>query len=269
MPWSLVLPTLLNAEKKLRNHQYLGNYPLGILVVCFDAKINFDDNAEFRQKDIFALEDSTEQDPREVEASKHDLNYIGMDGNIGCLGELKALACSWLWRSETVMSMCSEFYCSIVLNLVPSEWCWFGDGHDGHCQTVQRRTCQLSGRGRWCHGRGSLPRLQAPVVRQSGKGTFIVLPWRVHFVEISFSAQQIVHHVHFVQVKAILVNVFGGIVNCATIANGIVNACRAIGLTLPVVVRLEGAYLWPAREQACLLGHWSFCWRPVDFFGGT
>lgn len=54
--------------------------------MCFDAKINFDDNAEFRQKDIFEQEDNTESDPREVEAAKYDLNYIGMEGNIGCLG---------------------------------------------------------------------------------------------------------------------------------------------------------------------------------------
>ena len=58
-----------------------------VAVVCFDAKINFDDNAEFRQKEIFAMEDTTEQDAREVEAKSHNLNYIGMDGNIGCLGE--------------------------------------------------------------------------------------------------------------------------------------------------------------------------------------
>lgn len=56
-------------------------------VVCFDAKINFDDNAEFRQKEIFSLDDMSESDPREVEASRSNLNYIGMDGNIGCLGE--------------------------------------------------------------------------------------------------------------------------------------------------------------------------------------
>ena len=54
--------------------------------MCFDAKINFDDNAKFRQKEIFAQEDTSENDPREVEAAKSDLNYIGMTGNIGCLG---------------------------------------------------------------------------------------------------------------------------------------------------------------------------------------
>ena len=57
------------------------------IVICFDAKINFDDNAKYRQKDIFAMEDVSESDPREVNAAKHNLNYIGMDGNIGCLGE--------------------------------------------------------------------------------------------------------------------------------------------------------------------------------------
>lgn len=57
-----------------------------VTVVCFDAKINFDDNASYRQKAIFEQEDTSENDPREVEAAKSDLNYIGMTGNIGCLG---------------------------------------------------------------------------------------------------------------------------------------------------------------------------------------
>lgn len=56
-------------------------------VVSVDAKIGFDDNAKFRQQEIFNMEDTTESDPREVEANKYNLNYIGMDGNIGCLGE--------------------------------------------------------------------------------------------------------------------------------------------------------------------------------------
>ncbi len=54
-------------------------------VMCMDAKFSFDDNAEFRQKDIFALRDKTQEDPREVAAAKWNLNYIGLDGNIGCL----------------------------------------------------------------------------------------------------------------------------------------------------------------------------------------
>lgn len=55
-------------------------------VIAVDAKIAFDDNAEFRQQDLFALEDSGTKDPREADASRFNLNYIGMDGNIGCLG---------------------------------------------------------------------------------------------------------------------------------------------------------------------------------------
>ena len=55
-------------------------------MVCFDAKINFDDSARFRQREIFAMEDTSEGDPREVEAAQYNLSYIGMTGNIGCLG---------------------------------------------------------------------------------------------------------------------------------------------------------------------------------------
>jgi len=63
-------------------------------VMCMDAKINFDDNAEFRQKDTFALEDPTQKDSREVEAKKWDLNYIALDGSIGCLVNGAGLAMS-------------------------------------------------------------------------------------------------------------------------------------------------------------------------------
>lgn len=57
-------------------------------VMCMDAKFGFDDNAEFRQADVFGLRDPTQEDPREVAASKWGLNYIGLDGNIGCLGNV-------------------------------------------------------------------------------------------------------------------------------------------------------------------------------------
>lgn len=62
------------------------------LVVCFDAKINFDDNAEFRQKDIFAMDDKSENEPIENEAAKYDLKYIGLDGNIACFGKKVVLS---------------------------------------------------------------------------------------------------------------------------------------------------------------------------------
>lgn len=55
-------------------------------VLCMDAKVNFDDNAEFRQADIMALRDTTQEDAREVQASKYNLNYIGLEGTIACLG---------------------------------------------------------------------------------------------------------------------------------------------------------------------------------------
>lgn len=63
-------------------------------VVCFDAKINFDDNAEFRQKAVFAMDDMTESDPTETEAAKWDLKYIGLDGNIACFGVYAARFCT-------------------------------------------------------------------------------------------------------------------------------------------------------------------------------
>lgn len=56
-------------------------------MVCFDAKFNFDDSAKFRQRDVFAMDDESESDPREVEAGKHALNYISLDGDIACLGK--------------------------------------------------------------------------------------------------------------------------------------------------------------------------------------
>jgi succinyl-CoA synthetase beta subunit len=55
--------------------------------MCMDAKFGFDDNAQFRQVDIFSQRDRSQEDPREVSAAKWDLNYIGLDGNIGCLGD--------------------------------------------------------------------------------------------------------------------------------------------------------------------------------------
>jgi len=151
-------------------------------VVCFDAKINFDDNAEFRQKKIFAEEDTTESDPREVEASKYDLNYIGMDGNIGCLVNGAGLAMATM----------------DIVKLHGGEPANFLDVGGG---ATEGQVYQA----------------------------FRLLTADVH-------------------VKAILVNVFGGIVNCATIANGIVNASKAIGINVPVVVRLEGTNVDQAKK---------------------
>ena len=84
------------------------------VVVCFDAKINFDDNAKFRQKEIFAQEDSSENDPREVEAVKHNLNYIGMTGNIGCLGTYVHCICSRIAKPLDIFSSDEHKFCMCV-----------------------------------------------------------------------------------------------------------------------------------------------------------
>merc|ERR1712156_990953 len=147
-----------------------------------DAKLGFDDNASFRQKDIFDMEDTTESDPREVEAASFNLNYVQMDGNIGCLVNGAGLAMATM---DII-----KYYGGDPANFLDV---------GGNVQEGQ--------------------------VREA-------------FRIISEDKQ----------VKAILVNVFGGIVNCATIANGIVNACRSINLELPLVVRLEGTNVDNAKQ---------------------
>ncbi|KAF4533391.1 hypothetical protein B566_EDAN003683 [Ephemera danica] len=151
-------------------------------VVSVDAKLNFDDNAKFRQKEIFALEDASEIDPREYEAAKHNLNYIGMSGNIGCLVNGAGLAMATM----------------DIIKL-----------HGGE---------------------------------------------PANFLDVGGSVKedQVFHAFNILtsdsSVKSILVNVFGGIVNCATIANGIVNACRNMNLNIPLVVRLEGTNVNEAKK---------------------
>lgn len=73
-----------------------------LTVMCMDAKINFDSNAVYRQKKVFDMRDWSQEDPRDQQAAKADLNYIGLDGTIGCLG-----LCSW------------SFFTCCVLNTVP------------------------------------------------------------------------------------------------------------------------------------------------------
>jgi succinyl-CoA synthetase beta subunit len=78
-------------------------------VVCFDAKINFDDNASFRQQAIFDQRDTAEEDPREVAAAQFNLNYIGMEGEIGCLGACIPLA--------LCVCVCTNRTCLVCLSL--------------------------------------------------------------------------------------------------------------------------------------------------------
>ncbi|KAK7078073.1 Succinate--CoA ligase [GDP-forming] subunit beta, mitochondrial [Halocaridina rubra] len=151
-------------------------------VVAVDAKIQFDDNAEFRQKGIFAEEDTSESDPREVEAASHNLSYIGMDGNIGCLVNGAGLAMATM----------------DIIKL---------------------------------HG--------------GSPANFLDLGGGVN-------ESQVEHAVRIVtsdkSVKAIFVNIFGGIVNCAIIASGLVNVFRNSPIPVPVVVRLEGTNVTEARH---------------------
>ena len=87
-------------------------------VISVDAKLNFDDNAQFRQQRIFAMDDSSESDPREVEAGKYNLNYIAMEGNIG-------LFCNWFHYSFILIDIICVFR-------LFGQWCWSGNGNNGY-----------------------------------------------------------------------------------------------------------------------------------------
>ncbi|ALC43144.1 Sucb [Drosophila busckii] len=152
-------------------------------VISVDAKLNFDDNAQFRQKNIFDMDVTEEEaDPREVEASKYNLNYVAMDGNIGCLVNGAGLAMATM----------------DIIKLNGGEPANFLDVGGGVKEDQVAKAFEIL---------TSDPK-----------------------------------------VKGILVNVFGGIVNCATIANGIVAASKKLQLNVPLVVRLEGTNVDKARE---------------------
>ena len=143
-------------------------------VVCFDAKIAFDDNAQFRQEQIFGQRDTAEEDPREVAAAKYHLNYIGLDGNIGCLVNGAGLAMATM----------------DIIKLHGASPANFLDvGGSANAKAVKEAF---------------------KIITSDPK------------------------------VSAILVNIFGGIMKCDTIAEGIVAAAREIDLTVPLVVRLSG-----------------------------
>ena len=143
-------------------------------VIALDAKLNFDSNALYRHSDILALRDTTEEDPREVEASKHDLSYIALDGNIGCLVNGAGLAMATM---DIIKHYGAE----------PANFLDVGGG-----ATKEKVT---------------------------------------EAFKLILSDDQ---------VKGIFVNIFGGIMKCDIIAEGIVAATKEIGLDLPLVVRLEG-----------------------------
>jgi succinyl-CoA synthetase beta subunit len=143
-------------------------------VVALDSKINFDDNALFRQPDIVALRDLDEEDPLEIEASKYDLNYISLDGNIACMVNGAGLAMATM---DTIK----------LFGGSPANFLDVGGG-----ATAEKVTAAFK-------------------IMLSNK-----------------------------KVKAILVNIFGGIMKCDTIATGVVAAAREVNLKVPLVVRMKG-----------------------------
>jgi succinyl-CoA synthetase beta subunit len=151
-------------------------------VVVLDAKIDFDDNAKFRHKDLAPLRDLGEENPTEIRAAQADLNYIQLDGNIGCLVNGAGLAMA-------TMDMV-KFYGGNPANFLD-----VGGG----------------------------------VTAQNAVEAFRII-------------------LSDPKVKAIFVNVFGGIASCARIADALVQAGREIGFKIPVVVRLEGNEVEKARE---------------------
>ncbi|MFJ5622128.1 ADP-forming succinate--CoA ligase subunit beta [Peribacillus loiseleuriae] len=143
-------------------------------VMALDAKLNFDDNALFRHKDILEYRDLDEEDPKEIEASKYDLSYISLTGNIGCMVNGAGLAMSTM---DIIKHYSGD----------PANFLDVGGG-----ATAEKVT-------------------EAFKIILSDKN-----------------------------VKGIFVNIFGGIMKCDVIAEGVVEAAKQLGLDVPVVVRLEG-----------------------------
>ncbi|WP_440222187.1 ADP-forming succinate--CoA ligase subunit beta [Dokdonella sp. MW10] len=160
--------------------------PLAILtdgnLAALDGKVDSDDNAEFRHADLAAMRDETQEDPAEAAAVKNNLNYVTMDGNIGCMVNGAGLAMATM----------------DVIKLAGAEPANFLDVGGG--ATKERVTEAFK------------------LILSSDK------------------------------VEAILVNIFGGIVRCDLIAEGIIAAVKEVGLTIPVIARLEGTNVEKGRE---------------------
>eukprot|EP00877_Chromochloris_zofingiensis_P014137 jgi/Chrzof1/8978/Cz03g31200.t1_SCL2[v5.2] len=151
-------------------------------LIAADAKLGFDDSAAYRQKEIFAMRDESQMDPREVAAQKYDLNYIPLDGNIGCMVNGAGLAMATM-----------------------------------------------------------------DIIKLNGGSP-------ANFLDVGGNAseRQVIEAFKILtsdpQVRAILVNIFGGIMKCDVIASGIVNAAKEVGVNVPLVVRLEGTNVKAGKE---------------------
>jgi succinyl-CoA synthetase beta subunit len=155
-------------------------------VVALDAKINFDDNAEMRHPEWKQLEDRDEEDPVELEAKEAGLNYVSLDGNVGCLVNGAGLAMATM----DIIKHAGERH-----GVSPANFLDVGGGANQE---------------------------------QVTKAFKMIL--------------------HSPKVKAIFVNIFGGIMKCDVIANGVVAAAKELGLKVPVVVRLEGTNVELGRK---------------------
>ena len=164
-------------------------------VLALDAKVNFDSNALFRHPDVVELRDLSEEDPKEVEASKFDLNYIALDGSVACMVNGAGLAMA-------TMDIIKHYGGS------PANFLDVGGG----------------------------------ATEEQVENAFRIL--------VADDA-----------VKAILVNIFGGIMKCDVIATGIVNAARNLELNVPLVVRLEGTNV---EEGKKILADSGLALEPAD-----
>jgi len=151
-------------------------------IICLDAKVNFDDNALFKHPDIVDLRDLNEEDPTEIEASKHDLSYIKLDGSIGCMVNGAGLAMATM----------------DIIKLYGKEPANFLDVGGG-----------------------------ASKEKVSAALKIILLDKNV---------------------KGILINIFGGIMRCDVLAQGVVDAAKEINISVPLVVRLAGTNFKEGKE---------------------
>jgi succinyl-CoA synthetase beta subunit len=151
-------------------------------LICLDAKVGFDDNALYRHPDIMALRDITEEDEKEIEASKYDLNYVALDGTIGCMVNGAGLAMATM----DIIKLYGE---------APANFLDVGGG----------------------------------ATKEKVAAAFKIITSDPN-------------------VKGILVNIFGGIMRCDIIAEGVVAAVKEVGLRVPLVVRLEGTNVELGKE---------------------
>jgi succinyl-CoA synthetase beta subunit len=151
-------------------------------LIALDAKLNLDDNALYRHKDLVELRDFNEEDPLEIRASRYGINYIRLDGTIGCMVNGAGLAMATM----------------DIIKLAGGNPANFLDVGGG---------------------------ASAEQVRNAFE---ILLADR--------------------NVKAVLINIFGGIMRCDIVASGVVEAAKAMGITIPVVVRLEGTNVEQGQE---------------------